>query len=205
MSHIDSFKHEIVGLFGGLPVYHPLEDINGDFKCSTKQLLIGGGSGEHPALVIESPLAAVACFINESLKYLKVSDAIENEWESVIEPFLIFNADSSPQSQGDVRIFQFYEWDIATYSDFAELCKSTALPNPFFEGNYPLETWLILGIGEFVFFSMPDLATEIMSKLQNPYQHFYHMQYNNIMLIPPNFSVYANGGNAFLFERRHKV
>ena len=48
MSHIDSFKHEIVGLFGGLPVYHPLEDINGDFKCSTKQLVIGGGSGDQP-------------------------------------------------------------------------------------------------------------------------------------------------------------
>ncbi len=196
MSHIDSFKHEIVGLFGGLPVYHPLEDINGDFKCSTKQLVIGGGSGEHPALVIENPLAAVACFINESLKFLKISDAIENQWTYVIEPFLTLSPD---------RIFKYYEWSIETYSDFAELCKSTALPNPFFEGNYSLEAWLILGIGEFIFFSMPDLATEIMSQLQNPYQYFYHMQYNNIMLIPPNFSVYANGGNAFTSERRHKI
>lgn len=60
MSHIDSFKHEIVGLFGGLLVYHPLEDIQGDFVCTPKCLLIGGGSGEHPALVIESPLKAVS-------------------------------------------------------------------------------------------------------------------------------------------------
>jgi hypothetical protein len=29
MSHIDSFKHEIVGLLVGLPVYYPLEDIDG--------------------------------------------------------------------------------------------------------------------------------------------------------------------------------
>ena len=47
MSHIDSFKHELVGLFGGLPVYHPLEVIDGDFRCDPTQLLLGGGSGEQ--------------------------------------------------------------------------------------------------------------------------------------------------------------
>jgi hypothetical protein len=36
MSHIDSYKHEIVGLFGSLPVYHPLEDIP---EPATDQLL----------------------------------------------------------------------------------------------------------------------------------------------------------------------
>ena len=52
MSHIDSYPHEIVGLFGRLPVYHPLEDIpeppeghwEHDFGCTTEQLVIGGGS-----------------------------------------------------------------------------------------------------------------------------------------------------------------
>ena len=60
MSHIDSYKHEIVGLFGCIPVYRPLEDISEpgdddpqlDFGCTTEQLVIGGGPGEHLGLVL---------------------------------------------------------------------------------------------------------------------------------------------------------
>ncbi len=41
MSYIDTFDHEFVGFFGGIPVYHPLEivpalpdDDPQDFDCS---------------------------------------------------------------------------------------------------------------------------------------------------------------------------
>lgn len=195
MSHIDSFKHEIVGLFGSLPVYHPLEDIQGDFVCTPKNLLLGGGSGEHPALVIESPLEAVAWFLNNQFKALKNAELSPDrfplktkidEWSPIIAPYLTASLDD---------ILTFYEWDIDTYNNFANLCKSDALPNPL--GDERLENWLILGIGEFVFFAMPELASEIMTKLENPYIYFKHDYYNNIMVIPPNFPVYANGGNAF--------
>jgi len=62
MSHIDSYKHEIVGLFGCLPVYHPLGDIPAppdnwpeyDFGYTTEQLVIGGGPGEHLGLVLQA-------------------------------------------------------------------------------------------------------------------------------------------------------
>jgi hypothetical protein len=29
MSYIDTFDHELVGFFGGLPLYHPLEVVSG--------------------------------------------------------------------------------------------------------------------------------------------------------------------------------
>lgn len=195
MSHIDSFKHEIVGLFGSLPVYHPLEDIHGDFVCTKKNLLIGGGSGEHPALVIESPLEAVAWFLDRELESLKGSGLDTDtfplitkidEWSAIIAPYLT-------SSHHD--LLTFYEWDRETYRNFEHLCKSSALPNPLCDEK--LENWLILGMGEFVFFAMPELASEIMSQLNNPYTCFHHSCYNNIMVIPPNFPVYANGGNAF--------
>jgi hypothetical protein len=75
MSHIDSYKHEIVGLFGSLPVYHPLEDIpepatdqlQHDFGCTTEQLVIGGGSGEHSGLVFRDAQGAAA------ISFLKVA------------------------------------------------------------------------------------------------------------------------------------
>lgn len=55
MSYIDGFDHEIIGTLGYLPIYHPLEAIEGDggwgaydFNASPQNLVLGGGSGEHP-------------------------------------------------------------------------------------------------------------------------------------------------------------
>ena len=182
MSHIDSFKHELVGFLGYLPVYHPLEKIDGDFKCDTNQLLLGGGSGEHPALVIENLTSSVAYFLDEVIENKK---ELQN-WEEIISPYLDYDL---------TKLLTFYKWDIERFSSFHNMSKSNSLPNPSNGGH--IERWLILGIGEFVFFSMPYLAKEIISKLQNPYKHFHHMSYNNILVIPPNFPVYANGGNMF--------
>ncbi|MEL6928902.1 MAG: hypothetical protein AAFO95_09725 [Cyanobacteria bacterium J06600_6] len=196
MSHIDSFQHEIVGFFAGLPVYHPLEDINGDFKCTPKHLLIGGGNGEHPALVLKNPLAAVAWFIEDSLEELDKTTIIRSEWENIIDPYLIYDSKN---------ILAYYDWRIETYQEFAERCKSASLPNPHSTSECHLEAWLILGFGEFIYYAMPDLGDEIMSKLKKPYELFKHMRYNNIMLIPPNIPVYANQGNAFSSSHRSQI
>lgn len=204
MSHIDSFRHEIVGLFAGLPVYHPLEDIDGEFRCTTAQLLLGGGSGEHPALLIRNPAGAVARFLHEELSALKGPGISTKQfplrehleaWGQVIEPHLDWSTAAH---------LEFFDWDIATASAFHERCRSPALANPWFEEDGGLEDWLILGFGEFVFFAMPELAMDIISKLDEPWQYFAHYRYSNILLIPPNFPVYANGGNAFISTRRSR-
>jgi hypothetical protein len=182
MSHIDSFKHELVGFLGYLPVYHPLEKIDGDFNCNPSQLLLGGGSGEHPALVIENPTSAVAYFLSEIIEH----ETELKHWEEIIEPYLNYDF---------TELLTFYKWDIERVSSFHKMSTSVSLPNPSDGTN--IERWLILGIGEFVFFSMPELAHELISKLDDPYKHFHHMSYNNIMVVPPNFPVYANGGNKF--------
>lgn len=204
MSHIDSFRHEIVGMFGSIPIYHPLEKIKGDFVCDSSQLLLGGGSGEHPALIIKRPIAAVACFLDNVLEPLR-SDDIKakshplkhclEDWEYVIDKHLTWDY---------VVHLEFSEWSIQTYHDFYQLCLSTVLPNPYLEQEQSIEEWLILGFGEFIFFAMPELAAKIMDQLNRPYQHFHHMRYNNILLIPKNMPVYANGGNAFTFVNKRK-
>src|SRR5689334_20373903 len=69
VSYIDTIDHELVGIFAGLPVYHPLEPLSGDpddphdFPCTPAQLVIGGGGGEHPGCVLLRPDAAVAKFV----------------------------------------------------------------------------------------------------------------------------------------------
>ncbi len=182
MSHIDSFRHELVGYLGYLPVYHPLEEIDGDFHCSTQQLVLGGGSGEHPALVIQNPTYAVALFLREEVPDIRAL----RPWQTILAPFL---------HQEEKEPLKYYEWDADRHESLLRLSQSNTLPNP----NYgeDLERWLLLGIGEFVFFAMPELAPSILSQLSDPYAHFRHMRYNNILIVPPNMPVYANGGNRF--------
>lgn len=188
----------IVGNFIGLPVYLPLEDIDGDFKCTTKQLLIGGGSGEHPALVVKNPLAATAMFLDEEIDNLNLNKEQIKAWKSIYSQYLSWNYQ---------EIVQFYEWDIETYHNFYERCTNNLLPNsyPIYDNSKSIEDWLILGFGEFFFFGMPNLVKELVSKLDAPYKYFKHIRYNNILLIPPNMPVYANGGNAYLSELKTSI
>lgn len=196
MSHIDSFKHEIVGLFGSIPIYHPLEEIDGDFQADETQLILGGGSGEHPAMVIENPVKSVALFLKKKLEPLKDPKLKEKyyplkrlipDWEPVIDPLL----PGAPE-----EVLKFYDWEPEDFERFEKLCQSPAMANGFWRGNF--QEWLVLSFGEFIFFAMPQLATKLMNKLgDDPYRHFLHTEYNNIGLIPPNMPVYANGGNAF--------
>jgi hypothetical protein len=196
MSHIDSFSHQIVGQFGSLPVYRPLTDINGDFQCTTKQLLLGGGSGEHPAMVLKRPNTAVARYLDDCLKsgqfdYCGDKPASELEEIRVVASVYL--------NQRNEDVVAYHEWSAGTHESFEQLCRSDALPHPYdlYADLMSLEEWVILGFGEFVFFAMPDLAADIMNKLSSPYRGFGVVRFNNVMLIPPNMPVFANGGNAY--------
>ncbi|RAU20299.1 hypothetical protein CU669_19220 [Paramagnetospirillum kuznetsovii] len=190
MSHIDSFKHAIVGEFIGLPVYLALEDIDGDFRCPVHSLIIGGGSGEHPAIVVSDPCAAVARFLDEELSGLSLTRKTREAWQASC---------SLHRQNDDTAILTFSHWTEESHREFRIRCESSTQSNSFstYSGEKSLYQWLILGIGEFIFFAMPGLAADIMTQLEAPYGHFRHIRYNSILLIPPNMPVYANGGNAF--------
>lgn len=74
MSYIDTFDNEFVGYFGGIAVYRPLEvvpahpDDPQDFGCGPENLVIGGGRGEHPGIVVKAPGEAVVCFVRAWLR-----------------------------------------------------------------------------------------------------------------------------------------
>ena len=203
MSHIDSFKHEIVGRLGKIAVYHPLQKINGEFICGPDNILIGGGSGEWPAIIIKNPKAAVAEFLSSELSAYDLDDdevewpivKVKEHWLNVIDPHL-----NLPYN----NIIEFCEWTVEDYVRFQKHCCSEGLQNPFDTELHELgfENWLILGVGEFVFYAMPELANEIVSKLIDPYNYFSHITYNNILLIPPNMPVHANEGNYFFAKNK---
>src|SRR3712207_5646040 len=60
MSWTSSFDHELVGMFAGLPVIHPLQQVTADeytcaFSCHPGQLVIGEGAGYEPTVVVLGP------------------------------------------------------------------------------------------------------------------------------------------------------
>lgn len=208
MSHIDSFRHEIVGIFAGLPVYRPLEVFEGgEIEGTPKQLLIGGGSGEHPAVLLNKPEVAVLTFLEvdltSSAEHLSRKDP-RNKFAKTYLP--VVREALTEQSLDDV--FRYFDWLEDDHTQFRERCNKYA-HNPYdfaakFESSLrDFDRWLACSLGEFIYFAMPELAPDIMSKIQNPYATFAEERFNNIMLIPPNMPVCSNGGNAWTFERRN--
>lgn len=193
MSYIDSFNHTLVGYFAGLPVYRTTVDIpypdegteDEDFGCNRNQIVIGGGSGEHPGLVLERPGAAMA-------KYALTSELFDLTKDVVVE---------LEQMIGEGPIHQRYGWLPFQVEAFESRCQSRALCNPFDPGRSSLEEWLTLGFGEFAYFSMPDLDKEMAHKLklfQSRRQTY--MEFNNILVPPPKMPTHASGGMAFKYK-----
>lgn len=196
MSYIDTIDHELVGIFAGLPVYHPLESITGnppndsDFNCTPAQLVIGGGGGEHPGLVIQRLDCAVAFFISdwleqynneEWLHQFNRSPLITSVWETHLDPFIGLSADT---------ILNFAAWSVARYHNFYERCQSNILWNPYREGHSgSFEVWLIASVGEFVFYAMPELVSQFIYDLPKGHEVIQEAIYLNILIPPPAYQL----------------
>ncbi len=65
MSYIDTIPHSFIGFFlDRYQTYHPLDNLPND-NITPNNIVIGGGSGEHPMLVIENIYYCVECYIRE--------------------------------------------------------------------------------------------------------------------------------------------
>jgi hypothetical protein len=189
MSYIDTIKHELVGYINGLPIYHPLEttretDWGGfDFSCSPENLVIGGGAGEHPAIVVHELGSIVASFL-----MLCIEKSTEHSHGRYSEP---------PKSTID-RIqdilfakennFEFCGWSMLDFSNFVEYAKSPLHATPLQEKQLP-ETWLKDSLGEFIFYSLPEL-NPFQKEIENlPGIYNWHPGYwmSNVTCPPPNY------------------
>jgi len=190
MSYIDTIKHELVGYLNGLPIYLPTENLpksfwgNPDFSCGTSNLVIGGGSGEHPALVIHH-LSALVC------EYLLYN----------IEQFELFYSDGyqvppdKAQNQlVDIALtteptLEFCGWSMQDQKKFIENAMSKVHFSPLVE-NGDAEKWIRLSIGEFVYFSLPSL-NEQHAKIQKVVGEHFHWQVGywmrNVTCPPPHY------------------
>lgn len=178
MSYIDTFGHEFMGFFAGLPIYRSLVDWVSDdgnpqyFSCSKSDLIVGGGPGEHLALLVRNPEQAVSYFFREWLE--KYSDLDQESYEEGLLDFPDWN-----------EVLVFCGWRLENYQNFIERCKSVALVTPYTEGEYGyIENWLYTSFGEFIFFSYPEMAKEIIDKNSVLAQKIKRPFINNILLQP---------------------
>ncbi|MEW9906045.1 MAG: hypothetical protein AB2990_01470 [Candidatus Symbiodolus clandestinus] len=190
MSYIDCFKHELLGYFNGLPIYHPLEKIIGDgwgqydFSATPENLILGGGSGEHPALVLHNLPALVA-------QYLLL--AIENT-ENNFPEYKISISSKIIDAVTDIYYtkseLEFCAWSMVDMHEFVNNAKSPLHSTPFqSDANCRnVEGWIEYSIGEFIYYSLPDLLPDDSNRLFDEYRKW-HMGYwmRNIVCPPPNY------------------
>ncbi|MCC6507773.1 MAG: hypothetical protein IT423_01600 [Pirellulaceae bacterium] len=199
MSYIDTFDNEFVGYFGGIPVYHPLEvvpatpDCPEDFSCGPENLVVGGGSGEHPGIVVKEPGEAVVCFARAWLS--EENPFLTPELRAAIQPAIAAWPDGDMQHTWHEalrrkwkHVFEFAGWRVEDYVEFSNRCQSPGFPRPFHpDQDYHLEHWLAASVGEFILFAMPELAQAAIQRLGDLRQYLSGTLYKNILLLPPGY------------------
>jgi hypothetical protein len=199
MSYIDAVDHEFVGYFGGIPVYHPLEAVPArpaddprDFGCGPENLLIGGGSGKHPGIVVKAPGEAVVCFVRA---WLDQTPFLSPDERQALRPAVEAWPDASDcrRTRSDWQhVFEFAGWRAADYVEFSTRCTSRAFHPPFDPGkDASLEQWLAASVGEFILFAMPELAEDAVRRLGDLRRHLSGDVYKNILLLPPGYPVWG--------------
>lgn len=153
MSYIDSFDHEYIGYLGYLPIYRPLEEIKGDkwggydFSANPGNIILGGGSGEHPGLVVHKLECVAAKFL-----YDQITDEEEERIPKRDTDYLIDLCYADD-------ILEFCSWSINQYASLKEMAESKSFMTPLGEDE-KVEEWLCKSIGELVFYSLTDLNPE---------------------------------------------
>lgn len=159
MSYIDCFQHEFLGSLNGLPIYHLLESVsfqdNGHpaFECDGSSLILGGGSGEHPALVVEGLDSIVAEYLLHDIYMCEVhrQDLREKLTDRARESLedIAFSANQK---------LVFVGWGMKDHAKFYERAISP-LNSTSLEPGKSAELWIRLSLGEFVYFSLPELCS----------------------------------------------
>lgn len=180
MSHIDSYDHEYIGSLGYMPIYHPLQIIKADkwggydFSATPDNLVLGGGSGEHPGLVVHKLESLVAKFLY---------DQISEEEEDCIS---VENMDYIQELCFADNIFEFCGWSILQYANFKEMAEANIFNTPLGKGE-EVEEWLTMSLGELVFYSLSSLNPE-HNKLKSIFDRFeIQDRMQNVACVPPGY------------------
>ena len=185
MSYIDTFDHQYVGEFAALPIYYPRTQVESgggeDFGCGPNNLVLGGGSGEHPALVLHRLDCLAMHFLFHAVDE---HDKEERDWNDQFGDFPIWDYLNVPFTD----LFEYADWSVKDYHYFYERCSSPAMNFPYFTDNYfsfSFEQWLAVSFGELVWFSFPSHLTNFIP-IRKVYPNLLSIT-DNITIPPPGY------------------
>lgn len=190
MSYIDTFNHEYIGVLNGLPIYHPLEIVQGDksggydFSCSPENLVLGGGSGEHPGLVIHHLERTVAQYLLFDIERKREFFSDRGYVEPSVQIMDRLTDIGYPCEDADV--LEFCGWQMSDTHKFVEDARSGLNNSPLKE-KQSVEDWILLSVGQLVYFSLGELnphQQEMDAMSGPPWNVGYWM--SNVMCPPPN-------------------
>ena len=193
MSYIDTIQHEFLGYFGHRSVYLSLQDALGkrtdfDFGCSKFDVIVGGGSGELPAIIFSDLDFCVSHFL---LEWFHLQDSIQGE-ETVFHRFIeaginVTEVRDQLSQLADSKVSEkiaFAGWVAQDYCDSVGEYSSHHF-NQFYNSKLvSFEIWLAQNIGELAFFSLPQHLKQT-SKLREKIRALVTPVFENI-LVPPS-------------------
>lgn len=188
MSFIDCYNHELCGTIAGLPLYRPLEEIRSvsEFCATSQDLVLGGGSGEHPAAV-----ASILRCVGEFLICYEIEGSADDMYvdgfptveyllgnqETMFEGVKHITAERFHEIADGLRersldpnsginfepAIDFLQWSGDVWYNFITRAKN---PNGWARAYDPSETsiesWLAATIGEYALVSMPELVAGLV-------------------------------------------
>jgi hypothetical protein len=176
MSYIHSLPHTQLGWFAGIPLYRINTTISrhagDDFDATPDDLILGGGSGEHPAAIIPA-YGAVASYL--ATLDLAVACAASPEEARTTPDDLTFDPaclraplgqaeleqladamfDQSRALYGDELVGDFSDWNGDTWADFIAVAKTLPAPAVAYDRNrhVSVERWIVDSLGEYALIS----------------------------------------------------
>ena len=162
MSSIDTSKHLRIGMLSGVPIYQLLEDNhsltqrNGqgghrmpehfvDSFVPAGAIVIGGGSGEHPALALYDPDHCVARYLHFCLDFdsMEIPPELESAWANM---------------QGALQTLEYCEWQSQDHVDFRRRCFGLY---EVYKDEMTFEAWILVAVGDFLFQLIPNYSPQI--------------------------------------------
>ncbi len=151
MSAIDSYTHAHVGNFFGLPIYWVFEEskLSGLTYSSEDEVInkyflsIGGGGGEHPALILNND-AVLLNFIRKNVQEIEEPEIMSSEEDSYDYKMYCMAEQISDRYLRDDNLEEIYYWVMDT-------------------NQWPLETFIRINDESKKYNTEDDLENKIMN------------------------------------------
>lgn len=169
MSYIDTIPHEQLGTLAGYPLYHPLatkiaERGDYEFGCSPANIVLGGGSGEHPGMVLhhlEHLARYYLLYRLDSLSENKPETHLD-ELESLEDRLLNCLVPVS-------KCLETCGWQLEQLAELVRRSQESSLTTPYDTLEHSsVEHWLAYSIGEWLWFDHMTLLGPMVLEAATP-------------------------------------